>query len=167
MGLGYALSTSTLVVDIIKVTVGGLRPHFWVVCDPILIAHSPGPPMSPPIYATADLVCANEDPCALKEAMMSFPSGHSCAAFAGFGFLGLWLFGHIKHTAGPVAHWKIIVWVTPWVVAGLLAWSKVLDGWHHPGDVVAGALLGASFATIAYKAVYGSILDPATNHVAR
>jgi hypothetical protein len=167
MGLGYALSTSTLVVNIIKITVGGLRPHFYDVCQPFSMRHAPSSPMSPPIYSTAALACFNEDRCALKEAMMSFPSGYASSAFAGFGFLGLWVFAHIKHRAGPLAHWKLVVWTSPWVVAGVLAWTKVLDRWHHPGDVIFGALLGTAFAVAGYRSVYGSILDPTTNHIAR
>lgn len=120
---------------------------------------------------------------------MSFPSGHACAAFAGFGFLALWLnakfkvFGRGRRSGFPdkypdpdlndsnsaaatvqekqqqapqqapqnananagentvgqwaggrdegrgrIPHWKLVLFVTPWCIATLLAGSKIRDG---------------------------------------
>ncbi|KAL5412683.1 hypothetical protein PMIN03_004152 [Paraphaeosphaeria minitans] len=99
IGLGYALATSTVFQSLIKVSIGGLRPHFLSLCDPPIppaygaIGHAPGV-----MYYTTD-VCRG-DPDKLREAQMSFPSGHACAAFAGFGFLALYFnakFGILGH----------------------------------------------------------------------
>lgn len=125
---------------------------------------------------------------------MSFPSGHACAAFAGFGFLALWLNGKCKifgpqpqrgqqiedrnrgeeregdregEREGRKAHWKLVLFVAPLLLAVLLAASKVRDGWHHVSDVVAGALVGSAFAVMAYRMVYRSVWDARDNHVAR
>lgn len=145
---------------------------------------SPGP--SNHLYYTANEVCTG-DTIKIKEAQMSFPSGHSCAAFAGFGFLGLWLnakcnvFGkreqlREKETAiggndygrqaeGRVQHWKLIMLATPWCIAVLLAGSKVRDEWHHPIDVIFGALVGTAFAHVAFRMVYRSVYDCRNNHI--
>lgn len=130
----------------------------------------------------------------MREAQMSFPSGHAVAAFAGFGFLALYInakfkvFGHgrrsglrdnaaaadtildrnITPTApgtgpgapaavkekrstaaaaaaaaaipdtsisdstvsktGRIQHWKLILFSLPWLIATVLALSKVRDG---------------------------------------
>ena len=118
---------------------------------------------------------------------MSFPSGHACAAFAGFGFLALYLNakykvlsngGHFRDHYGNteqrnwvgeegqrVHHWKLILFMAPWCIALLLALSKIRDGWHHPVDVVFGALVGFLFAHMAYKMVYRSVYDWRTNHI--
>ncbi|KAK7188488.1 PAP2 superfamily protein [Paraphaeosphaeria sporulosa] len=99
IGLGYALATSTLFQSLIKVSIGGLRPHFLSLCNPPIppaygaTGHAPGV-----MYYTTD-VCRG-DPDKLHEAQMSFPSGHACAAFAGFGFLALYFnakFGVLGH----------------------------------------------------------------------
>ncbi|KAH8731566.1 phosphatidic acid phosphatase type 2/haloperoxidase, partial [Phaeosphaeriaceae sp. PMI808] len=196
IGLGYALSTSTLFQVFIKVFIGGLRPHFLTVCAP------PIPPAIPPsvlglqtlpgsgiIFYTASQVCRGKAS-HVREAQMSFPSGHACAAFAGFGFLALWLNakfkvlsrgGHFRDYYGNaesgdggtgqevagqrVHHWKLLLFMTPWCIAVILAASKVRDMWHHPVDVVFGSLVGALFAHLGYKLAYRNIYDWRTNHI--
>lgn len=182
MGLGYALSTATLFQGLIKWTIGGLRPHFLSVCS---LPTNPLKTSSEPhsIWHTAE-ICTNENKKAVREAQMSFPSGHSVAAFAGFGFLALYMnakFGIFASrpspknldveddtemgddgtslTAGPsrTSHWRLGLFVTPLLLAFVIAGSKVRDGWHHPADVIRGALIGIAFALMAYKMVYGSL----------
>jgi diacylglycerol diphosphate phosphatase/phosphatidate phosphatase len=138
-------------------------------------------------FFTADQVCTGATT-KIREAQMSFPSGHACAAFAGFGFLALWLNakykvfsqgGHFRdhyggkrkstdedaRTGRRVHHWKLVLFMAPWCVAMLLALSKIRDRWHHPVDVVFGALLGTLFAHMAFKMVYRSVYDEKTNHI--
>jgi diacylglycerol diphosphate phosphatase/phosphatidate phosphatase len=106
---------------------------------------------------------------------MSFPSGHSVAAFAGFGFLALYLnakfgvFAHREREGGGMrrtGHWKLGLFVLPWLVAAVIALSKVSDGWHHLLDVVVGALIGTLFAVMAYKMVYRGVWRQEWNGVA-
>jgi membrane-associated phospholipid phosphatase len=61
----------------------------------------------------------------------SFPSGHSAAAFAFATAVGHTL----PDVAGPLR-----------LLAAVVAYSRVHTGVHYPGDVVAGALLGAILA---------------------
>lgn len=153
MGLGYALATATLFQAFIKWTVGGLRPHFLSLCDPHIPLDSAG--LDPQgIWHQPRDVCMGDEK-KLREAQMSFPSGHACAAFAGFGFLSLYLsstLGIFEHGVGEVSerrgtsHWRQMMFVAPLLAALLIAASKVRDGWHHPVDVIAGALIGSTFA---------------------
>jgi diacylglycerol diphosphate phosphatase/phosphatidate phosphatase len=127
---------------------------------------------------------------------MSFPSGHSAAAFAGFGFLALYLNARLKiigrhQASSPLSNtpstprhaqeeyiadqdkavrtpnWKLLVWMLPWLVALLIAGSKVRDGWHHPIDVVFGAVVGTLFAHIAFGCVFRGVYDGRVNHLPR
>lgn len=127
---------------------------------------------------------------------MSFPSGHACAAFAGFGFLALYfnakfgVFGHKPHTTEAentmtgdrvnirveelkeshhtrIPHWRLVLFVAPILVAVVIAASKVRDAWHHAHDVFIGALIGTFFALMAFRMVFRSIWDQKTNHLAR
>jgi membrane-associated phospholipid phosphatase len=63
----------------------------------------------------------------------SFPSGHSASAFA---------FAH------AVSHRLPILGLPLRLLAGAVAYSRVHAGVHYPGDVVAGAILGASAAAL-------------------
>jgi undecaprenyl-diphosphatase len=65
----------------------------------------------------------------------SFPSDHATGAFA-LAF-GIWLY---DGTIGAILL----------VLAALLSFSRVYVGTHYPGDVVAGALIGAAVTTALY-----------------
>jgi len=66
-------------------------------------------------------------------ASRSFPSGHTAAAVAFAGGVG-----SVLPAAGIPLH----------VLAALVGYSRVHTGVHYPGDVIAGALLGAIIADI-------------------
>lgn len=68
-----------------------------------------------------------------KPGSWSFPSGHSATAFA-----GAWLFSqYFPRRRGLL-----------YMVASLVAFSRVYLGDHYPGDVVSGSTLGVLFAML-------------------
>lgn len=70
---------------------------------------------------------------------LSFPSGHTSAAFA---------------TATSVAlRYRKWYFVTPaYVFAGSVAWARMYQGVHYPTDVLAGAFVGTASAWLGCKA---------------
>jgi membrane-associated phospholipid phosphatase len=70
----------------------------------------------------------------------SFPSGHSASAFA-------FVTGVARTLPAPALPLRAL--------AGLVAYSRVHTGVHYPGDVVIGALLGASIAQVVTGALDG------------
>ena len=68
----------------------------------------------------------------------SFPSGHSTTAFAAATVLGAYL---------PRFR--------PWffVLAALIAWSRVVVGVHYPLDVLGGAVLGTALGLVVLRAL--------------
>jgi undecaprenyl-diphosphatase len=68
-----------------------------------------------------------------KPGTWSFPSGHSASAFG-----GAWLLNH------KFARF----WGLRYIVASLVAFSRIYLGDHYPGDVASGSLLGLLFAML-------------------
>jgi len=68
----------------------------------------------------------------------SFPSGHSATAFA---------------FATGVVNRLPLVAVPLHAVAGVVAYSRVHTGVHHPGDVVVGSILGTVLAQLTTRAL--------------
>src|SRR5687768_7813590 len=66
-----------------------------------------------------------------KPGTWSFPSGHSASAFG-----GAWLMNH------TFAH----RWRLRYLLASMVAFSRIYLGDHYPGDVASGSLLGLLFA---------------------
>ena len=71
-----------------------------------------------------------------KPGTWSFPSGHSASAFG-----GAWLLNHRLPKR----------WGLRYVVASLVAFSRIYLGDHYPGDVASGSLLGMLFAMFFHR----------------
>jgi diacylglycerol diphosphate phosphatase / phosphatidate phosphatase len=149
----YATATglTNLLTNFIKLYVGYLRPIFYDVCEP---------------NDTYEYCTSGED----NGARVSFPSGHASAAFCGLGLFAFYLeqrFGlstlHEWRLDAVSGHWwwvqtrparfeRIfsILCYMPFLLAGFIAASRVVDNKHFPADVVGGSLLGAATAKVVH-----------------
>ena len=82
------------------------------------------------------------------------------AAFAGLGYLSLFLAGklHLMDNRGEV--WKTVIVLVPLLAAALVAVSRIMDARHHPFDVITGAALGLLTASIAYRQYFPPLSRP-------
>lgn len=69
---------------------------------------------------------------------VSFPSGHTSAAFA-------------TATSVVLHYCKWYFAVPAYVFAGSVAWARMYQGVHYPSDVLVGAIVGSSSAWLGYK----------------
>jgi membrane-associated phospholipid phosphatase len=162
MGLGFALCTANFFQIILKFFIGGLRPNFYEACRPMTSTGGVG---YQNIYYTRS-ICTNPSRREVSTALLSFPSGHCAAAFAGFGYLALWINAKFKVCADyKSSHWQHALLALPLCVAALLALSKIADYWHHWWDVLAGSLIGMFFAWLSYRQMYWSVFDWQYNHI--
>ncbi|KAL2128912.1 hypothetical protein VTI74DRAFT_8490 [Chaetomium olivicolor] len=171
LGLLYSLILGSLFQVILKQLIGGFRPIFLDVCQPdVSLAKS---------HNTTGLnavgfhqimytveVCTNPDKQALKNAMTSFPSGHSTTSFAGYTFLFLWMNAKLKVWANFQAsfYWLALL-LAPLLDATLMAACLTIDQAHNWYDIVAGSLIGIGTAFMSYRLCYAAVWDWRYNHI--
>ncbi|KAK0702192.1 phosphatidic acid phosphatase type 2/haloperoxidase [Lasiosphaeris hirsuta] len=172
LGVLYALILGTLFQVIIKQLIGGFRPYFLDVCRPDtsrLTQSSNHTGLNGvgfhEIMYTVD-VCTNPDKQALKNAMTSFPSGHSTAAFAGYVFLFLWMNAKLKVWSGHQTsfYWLALV-MAPLLGATLMACALTIDQAHNWYDILAGSAIGTIMAFASYRICYAAVWDWRYNHI--
>ena len=140
LGLGVLIERS--VIDLTKRTIGELRPHFISVCYPeIKKYHELCSNTQPSTYI--ETTCPGADQDHVKEARVSFPSGHSSFIFygavAGIIYIRSQL---IAPSRGLVRNVFIAFQFGYFLLALYVAISRVKDYWHHPWDILAGAIVG-------------------------
>ncbi|KAJ7642760.1 lipid phosphate phosphatase 1 [Mycena polygramma] len=102
----------------------------------------------------------------ISEGRLSFPSGHSSAAFAGMTFLSFWIAGQTAawafHAPVPAASFRssrlgrLSLTLLPLSWALFVAVTRLQDYRHHKEDVIAGGLIGVLCGVICYLAFWPS-----------
>ncbi|KAL0947216.1 hypothetical protein HGRIS_013334 [Hohenbuehelia grisea] len=165
LGLLKSLITAAVFQVWIKWLIGGLRPHFYAVCQPNIPAGAApsGNGFASLMYDRS--VCTG-DKHQIDDSLESMPSGHSTAAFAGLVYLALYFNAQLKvMSAHNPAYWKMILFFAPLLGACLIAGSLTIDEYHHWYDVLAGAVIGTLTAFVAFRQTFASIFDFRFNHV--
>ncbi|ETN43565.1 uncharacterized protein HMPREF1541_02724 [Cyphellophora europaea CBS 101466] len=168
LGLVYALVTGTLFQVVLKKVIGGLRPHFLAVCEPVLPPRDGSSGVGfQGLMFTVDQVCTG-DKDKIANAIESFPSGHSNIAWAGMGYLAIYLWAHLGIRSVSMrrpSFWRMLMVIAPMWFATYIC-SSVALGYHHHGyDVIFGSLIGMVMAVFGYRMVFASVLDRRWNTV--
>ena len=157
MGLFYSLVTGTFFQVLLKKFIGGIRPHYLAVCRPRLAG--PGLGYNGNLYP-ADQICTG-DKGRITYAMQSFPSGHSEVAFAGFGYLAIYLYTHLRigdpRVSNSLGFWRMILVLMPIMLATYISATLVLAHHHYVFDCVFGAAIGSLTALLGYRLAFRSL----------
>lgn len=134
------LILTILITNIFKLLIGRPRPYFASVCQS---------------YITKDSFQCTGDANAVREGRKSFPSGHSSTAFSICVFVTLFLYTDFS-TQQRFQQYKPklflnVILLTPIIMAGLVASSRIIDFHHHYADVIAGGALGTIIAIVVFS----------------
>lgn len=137
---------TAFLTDVIKNAVGRPRPDLLDRCQPTQNT-------KPNVLVNIE-VCTTPNSHKLQDGWRSFPSGHSSFAFAGLGFLSLFLAGQLHifhHPVGGRDLGRALICLSPLVAATLIAISRCEDYRHDVYDVCVGSALGMSIAYWSYR----------------
>lgn len=170
LGIAIAIVLTSTLTDIIKNMVGRPRPDLLARCKPSVDA-----PVSTLVSHT---ICTETNHQLLHDGWRSFPSGHSSFAFAGLGYLSLFLTGqlqifllkptstparsnigegrHVRDNIEKVIHvrgdlGKAIICLIPLLGAIAIAISRCQDYRHDVYDVSVGSILGWTIGYWSYR----------------
>lgn len=149
--LFFALGSTEFITSFVKLYCGYFRPNFYSYCD----------------FSEDTFTCNLGS----NEPRKSFPSGHASMSFCAMTVLTLFFYGKIGLHRGLSHHLRegrrnenyykkrifSVVAASPMLLAVFIAASRVHDDWHHPADIVGGAIIGLSTAIFGYGLWYPSI----------
>ncbi|CAH1169556.1 unnamed protein product [Phaedon cochleariae] len=142
----FGAACSQLTTDVMKYTIGRLRPHFFTVCQPDVCLLGSGQDYKYHENFTCTSELYKHDKRIMKEMRLSFPSGHSSFSMYCMTYFAIYLHKRmtwdgsklLKHTLQFLAILSSI----------FTAMTRVSDYKHHWSDVLCGLALGATVATI-------------------
>lgn len=172
-GFAFSMISCCAITYTAKMCVGRLRPHFLAVCQPnwtqVQCSDSSG------FLYVDNFECLGTNQAAIREARVSFPSGHSSESMCSMLYLMLFLHARLVWQrpahASPAASkavgalWRLLLLFRPFLQIGafclaiFIGLSRVKDRYHHPTDVIAGLALGVVCAV--FSAVYVARLSKA------
>ncbi|POM62392.1 Phosphatidic acid phosphatase [Phytophthora palmivora] len=156
LALAQAASMSELLTEFTKNLTGRFRPSFHDMCGWQYDV----------VWDGVTNLCT--DPVGEKEGRKSFPSGHASFAWSTMLVLTLYLLGRSRVNCktrsdsamrGGRKMLKLVLCFVPSFVAAWVAITRSIDNWHHYSDILAGSIIGAISACVAYSYNYGSVFS--------
>ncbi|ELT92775.1 hypothetical protein CAPTEDRAFT_228043 [Capitella teleta] len=134
------------ITNIGKFTIGRLRPHYLDICQPNYSRFSCVDANNLAVYVTETDLCTGEDTYRIEQARLSFPSGHSSMSTYAALYTIFYLQYRLTHR-----DMRLVRCLLQSVLAYMAIYtclSRVSDNKHHWSDVLAGAIIGVSIASL-------------------
>jgi len=142
----FGFFINLLFTELSKYTIGRLRPNFFAMCALDFNSIDCGNSTHPVYVTNYTCLGQNNNPFQAKNARMSFVSGHSSISCSSAVFVILYIqaraAGPLRRRLPDACYLVPLVQVLAASLALFTALTRVSDYWHHPTDVMAGALLG-------------------------
>ncbi|RTG87023.1 phosphatidate phosphatase [Schistosoma bovis] len=158
-----SLGTTFFLTTITKYNLGRLRPHFWDICQPNVPVNCTG--------LQTTYTCQGTNSKLIADLFLSFMSGHASTASASLFFTVINTYNldakiYVNPTPNLLLllqiylqarlHLPVIPFLRPFLQYVLLSVlfyicaTRVTDHYHHPTDVLAGAILGLLTSVFAF-----------------
>jgi phosphatidate phosphatase len=143
-------SITSLLTEIGKRWIGRLRPHFIKVCQPDIssiicsLNNTSGSNLLYNYIETSGEFCKETNLAKVKDARLSFPSGHASHSCYTMVFLIIYL--QARFITLRFRYVKVLFQLTAFVGAYIASTSRIRDHHHRASDVLGGALLGTIIA---------------------
>ncbi|CAH8654808.1 unnamed protein product [Schistosoma rodhaini] len=144
-----SLGTTFFLTTITKYYLGRLRPHFWDICRPNVPVNCTG--------LQTTYTCQGTDSKLIADVFLSFMSGHASTASASLFFTVIYLQARLHLPAIPFLR-PFLQYVLLSVLFYICA-TRVTDHYHHPTDVLAGAMLGFLTSVFAFFWYLGNVFS--------
>ncbi|CAH8591667.1 unnamed protein product [Schistosoma turkestanicum] len=148
-----SLGSTFFITTLTKYNLGRLRPHFWDICKPNVPANCTG---LQTVYT-----CEGTNPKLIADVFLSFMSGHASTAAAGLFFTVIYLQARLQLSVIPFLR-PFLQYVLLAVLFYVCA-TRVTDHYHHPTDVLAGAVLGFLTSVFAFFWYLGNVFSQNEN----
>ncbi|ELP94103.1 phosphatidic acid phosphatase type 2 domain containing protein 1B, putative [Entamoeba invadens IP1] len=125
----FSFALNEFLTNIFKLFAGRPRPNFYAVYD------------------------AGDQ----ADAYKSFPSGHSSMTFCAMMFLSLLLCGEFKVFSGSGSLLKVVMCISPLILAGFVALTRTRDYFHNFDDILGGVLIGSIISFICYTTKFKTL----------
>lgn len=151
LGLAASLLLTSFITDVVKDAVGRPRPDLIARCSPGSSA--------PEDELVSVAICTETMHHLLHDGWRSFPSGHSSFAFAGLGWLSLFLASqtHLLHAHTSLLN--VLLCIAPLLGAALIGVSRLEDYRHAVEDVVVGSALGLLVTYFNWRRFYPGLTE--------
>lgn len=149
MDYAVAYWLTTFLMEVIKASVGRLRPNFVAMCKPDKLYECD----SNPTGIVSQYTCLSDFKYA-RNSRASFPSGHSGASVFALVFLFLFMTQHLFSKRIPsnkyLGLYRTFTLIVYFLFTVFCCYSRITDFWHFPTDVLGGVMCGTVGAFVSF-----------------